>query len=50
MTVREAIENALEFIEAKHGHRDGAVYEGVEEALRMLECQCPMVLEQDLEN
>ena len=36
-TIREAIENALEFIEAKHGHRNGAIYEDLAQALKQLE-------------
>ena len=34
MTVREAIENALQFIEAKHGHRNGDVYADLNLALK----------------
>jgi hypothetical protein len=37
MTVREAIENALAWIEAKNGHRDGDVYQDLEQAQKTLE-------------
>lgn len=36
---RAAIRNALVFIEAQHGHKDGAVYEDLAEALREIEAK-----------
>jgi hypothetical protein len=36
MTIGEAIQNALDFIEASHGHTCGDVYEDLEAALRIV--------------
>ena len=36
-TIKTAIENALEFIETQHHHRNGAIYEDLAQALKQLE-------------
>ena len=35
--IRTAITNALEFIDATHGHKSGAIYEDLAEALKQLD-------------
>lgn len=43
-SVQEAIENALEFIEGQHGHKDGAVYEDLAETLEVIRERQPKLL------
>ena len=35
-TIEESIKNALDFIEATHHHKNGAVYEDLAQALKQL--------------
>jgi hypothetical protein len=46
-SIKESIEGALEFIEASHGHKGGAVYEDLAEALTILTERHPKTMDYD---
>lgn len=47
-TIRESIQNALDFIESVHHHKNGAVYEDLAQALADLEFDAELFLDQEL--